>query len=90
MNKKRKSIKSTHFPFMKHITFLTPFLDLGGSLILTSSFSLLKIKIMKFMERKMLLDMLFGQEAVKTKWFLLQYLTYNIILRQNSLSYNCN
>ena len=42
----------------------TPFLHPAGSSILTSSFSFLKLKIMKFMENKML-EVLLGQEAVR-------------------------
>ena len=68
MNKYNKIEKSTHLLIMKHPSSPTPFLHPAGSPILTSTFSLLKLKTLKLMEIKMP-DLLLGQEAVKTKGF---------------------
>ena len=57
-----KMIKSTHLPFMQHLSSPTPCLHPASSSILTFSFSLLIYKIIKFMETK-LLELLLEQES---------------------------
>ena len=74
---------------MKHLSSPTSFLHPADSPNLTSSFSFLKLGILKIIQSKML-KVLIGQEAIKTEWFFLQYLTYNIRLRQNLLSHDYN